>query len=97
MLYDVHPDFLFRPNKRITDVTQNQFCLIAEHSGFMKHTSNKLNAFFLMACFFPDEGAENMEISLQLKERELADLNKLLGLKENMAPWRVVNWSRKGL
>ena len=35
--------FYFVSDKQISGITQNNFCLITEHSGFMKHTSNKLN------------------------------------------------------
>ena len=33
--------FYLAVNKLITDMTQNIFYLIAEHSGFIKHTLNK--------------------------------------------------------
>lgn len=40
------------------DMAENFFCLISEHSGFMKHTTNCIKLFKLIANFFPDQAEE---------------------------------------
>lgn len=41
LLQDVQSAFYFAANKPITEMTQNNFGLIAEHAAVMKHIINK--------------------------------------------------------
>ena len=52
-------------NKQLTDMTQNKFCLIAEHSGVVKHASNKLNQIILIngICFSRSTSGNNYGIT----------------------------------
>lgn len=41
----------FVTNKQIIDRLQNKFCLVVEHTVFIKHTLNEPNGLKLMAHF----------------------------------------------
>lgn len=41
----------FVTNKQIIDMMQNKFCLVVEHTGFIRHTLNEPNGLKLMAHF----------------------------------------------
>lgn len=66
-LEDPHTGFFyFVANKQVTDLTQNYFYLMAEHSGFVKHL--KTNSIVLSNAIFPQNKQRNKLCQQQINK-----------------------------